>query len=274
MRPLSISFAPPNGDRLQLLLVWGVVIAATLIYWEACRLAHGAGSTDLRNSGLWMVEIWSGWLLLSFPAYEVCRRWSANGNRLPVRQVLGLMVAVSLLALCCEWLLNSVLSQLGIARWESPWAMFNRRALLCVVVSGAIVAFALKPGVLQRIVKRQQPSLDVDTSARVQDERPALVLMDRTGPVTVSLDEVEAILAAENYVQVCLADGKEYLHRITLAKLEKELDARAMIRVHRSAIVNVEKVSRRLPGWQLELASGRIVRVGRTFRAAVEEHKH
>jgi DNA-binding LytR/AlgR family response regulator len=56
-----------------------------------------------------------------------------------------------------------------------------------------------------------------------------------------------------------------------LARLEKELHAPTMLRVHRSAIVNVDSVRRRLPGWRLELASGRIVRVGRTFRAVVEE---
>lgn len=259
MRHPLATFTSRGGDRLQLLVLWIAVIGATLIYWEACRLAHGSGTINLRDSGLWMVEIWSGWLLLSFPAIELCRRWSASAAGFSVRQVLGLMVAVSLLALSCEWLLNLMLSQLGIERWESPWAMFNRRALLCVVVSGAIVALALRPGVFRR------------TEGGMRDDKATLVLMDRDGPLVVSLHEVEAILAAENYVQVCLASGKEYLHRITLAKLEKDLDAGMMLRVHRSAIVNVERVRRRLPGWRLELDSGRTVRIGRTFRAAVPQ---
>lgn len=265
MRHPLATIAPRGGDHLQLLVLWVAVIAATLIYWEACRLAHGAGAINLRDSGLWMVEIWSGWLILSFPAYALCRRWRSSAGGFSVRRVLGLMAVLSVLALGCEWLLNLMLSQVGLERWQSAWAMFNRRALLCVVVSGAIVAFALRPGVLRRAVERPQPVSD-----QVREDDATLVLADRNGPVTVSLRDVEAILAAENYVQVCLASGKEYLHRMALAKMEKTLDASTMLRVHRSALVNVSKVSRRLPGWRLELASGRIVRVGRTFRAAVE----
>jgi hypothetical protein len=262
-------FASRGGERLQLLVVWVVVIGATLIYWEACRLAHGSGTINLRDSGLWMVEIWSGWLILSFPAIELCRRWHSSGERFSVRLVLSLMAAVSILALGCEYLLNLVLSRIGIERWESAWAMFNRRALLCVVVSSAIVALALRPRVLRRSAERSPPSSPAHEDSIGNDDA-TLVLTDRNGPVVVPMHEVEAILAAENYVQVCLASGKEYLHRITLARLEKDLDARMMIRVHRSAIVNIDRVSRRLPAWRLELASGRTVRVGRTFRAAVE----
>jgi len=265
----STGAAPQVGDRLQLLVLWPVVIGATLIYWEACRLAHGAGTLNLRDSSLWMVEIWSGWLLLSFPAYELCRRWRSSAGGFSVRRVLVLMATVSVLALSCEWLLNLVLSHVGIARWESAWAMFNRRALLCVVVSSAIVGLALRPATFRRTVERSSPPSQAEVGA-IADDSPTLSLMDRNGPVTVSLHEVEAVLAAENYVQVCLADGKEYLHRITLAKFEKDLDAGTMVRVHRSAIVNVDKVLRRLPGWRLELTSGRTVRVGRTFRSAVE----
>ncbi|MET0533830.1 MAG: LytTR family DNA-binding domain-containing protein [Steroidobacter sp.] len=264
MRHPLATAAPRGGDHLQLLLLWAVVIGATLIYWEACRLAHGGGSINLRDSGLWMVEIWSGWLILSFPAYALCRRWRSNTGGFSVRRVLVLMATLSVLALGSEWLLNLMLSQLGIARWESAWAMFNRRALLCVVVSGAIVAFALRPGVFRRTVERPSPPLQTAAT---------LTLTDRTGTVVVSLHEVEAILAAENYVQVCLANGKEYLHRMALARIEKDLDASTMLRVHRSAIVNINRVIRRLPGWRLELASGRTVRVGRTFRAAIEESR-
>ncbi len=266
----STPAAPGSGERLHLLVLWPVVIGATLIYWEACRLAHGAGAINLRDSGLWMVEIWSGWLILSIPAYQLCRGWISDADGIPVRRVLGLMAGLSVLALGCEWLLNLMLSSAGLDRWESFWAMFNRRALLCVVVSSAIVALALGPAGLRRALERSKPS---SPPTRAVSDNPTLVLMDRAGPITVSLHDVEVILAAENYVQVCLASGKEYLHRMPLTKIEKEIDAGMMVRVHRSAIVNINRVRRRLPGWQLELDSGRTVRVGRTFRTVVNDLK-
>jgi hypothetical protein len=269
MRNLVSNAGTRLGDHFALGGAWLAVIAASLIYWETCRLANGATAINLRHSGLWMVEIWSGWLVLSFPAWERCRRWRCSPEGVRWRNVLMLMATLSFLALACEWLLNALLAQHGgIERWQSAWDMFNRRALLCVVVSAAIVLFAARPSLAWRNLGTAKTSSPVAEQKVGTDA--ILVLMSRDGPLTVSARDIEAILAAENYVQVCMASGKEYLHRTTLAKIEHELSSDKMLRVHRSAIVNVDQVRGKLPGWRLQLTSGREVRVGRSFRAAVD----
>lgn len=261
---------PRVGDHLRLLALWVVVIGLTLIYWEACRLAHGADGLNLRDSSLWMVEIWSGWVVLSFPAFVCCRRWRSSPTGISLRQVLGLMAALSVLSFSCEWVLNMLLSQHGgLERWDSAWALFNRRALLCVVVSGAIVWLAVRPSFVWRKLGGAEPS--PADSPQPTGNDATLLLMDRGRSFTVAIEDVEAILAAENYVEICLANGKQYLHRMTLAGIERELDPRKLLRVHRSAIINIDKVHSRLPGWRLQLTSGRTVRVGRSFREAFEQ---
>lgn len=275
MRNLISSAGTRLGDHFVLAGAWLAVIAASLIYWETCRLANGAAAINLRDSGLWMVEIWSGWLLLSFPAWERCRRWRCSPEGVRWRNALMLMATLSFLALGCEWLLNALLAQFGgIERWESAWAMFNRRALLCVVVSAAIVLFAARPSLVWRNLGTAKPSSPTPLRLGAEQELGAsatLVLMGRDGPVTVSARDIEAILAAENYVQICMASGKQYLHRTTLAKIECELSSGRMLRVHRSAIVNVDEVRSKLPGWRLQLTSGRVIRVGRSFREAFDK---
>jgi DNA-binding LytR/AlgR family response regulator len=147
--------------------------------------------------------------------------------------------------------------------------MFNRRALLCVVVSAAIVLFAARPSLVWRnpgIAKPWSPVAEQEVG-----DSSTLVLAGRDGPVTVSARDIEAILAAENYVEICMSSGKQYLHRTTLAKIERELSSDRMLRVHRSAIVNVDQVRSKLPGWRLQLTSGREIRVGRSFRDAVDK---
>lgn len=258
------------SEHFVLAGAWLAVIAASLIYWETCRLANGAAAINLRDSGLWMVEIWSGWLILSFPAWERCRRWRCSLDGVRWRNALALMATLSFLALGCEWLLNALLAQHGgIERWESAWAMFNRRALLCVVVPAAIVLFAARPSLVWRNLGTAKPASSV--AEREVGASATLVLMGRDGPTTVSARDIEAILAAENYVQICMANGKQYLHRTTLVKIECELSAGRMLRVHRSAIVNVDEVRGKLPGWRLQLTSGRVIRVGRSFREAFDE---
>lgn len=273
------------GDHFALAGAWLAVITASLIYWETCRLANGAAAINLRDSGLWMVEIWSGWFILSFPARERCRRWRCSPEGVRWRNALMLMATLSFLALGCEWFLNALLAQHGgIERWESAWAMFNRRALLCVVVSAAIVLFAARPGLVWRNPGSAKPSSPTLLRPGAEQEAGAnevgtsevgtsatLVLTDRDGPIAVSARDIEAILAAENYVQICMPSGKQYLHRTTLAKIERELSSGGMLRVHRSAIVNVDEVRGKLPGWRLQLTSGRVIRVGRSFREAVDK---
>jgi hypothetical protein len=258
------------GDHIALVGVWAAVVSASLVYWEACRLAHGAVTINLRDSSLWMVEIWSGWLVMSFPAYECCRRWRASPAGISLHRVLGLMVALSVLALACEWLLNVALAQRGaIERWDSAWTMFNRRALLCVIVSAAIILFAARPSLVWRKLGGADSSNAPEAPNRGDDA--TLVLTSREGPITVPLRDVEAILAAENYVQICMISGKQHLHRAALAAIERELDPGRMLRVHRSALVNVERVAGRLAGWRLQLTSGRVVRVSRSFRKACDD---
>lgn len=270
MRNPTSSPKPRISDHFVLAGAWLAVIAASLIYWETCRLANGAAAINLRDSGMWMVEIWSGWLILSFPAWERCRRWRCRPEGVRWRNALALMAMLSFLALGCEWLLNALLAQHGgIERWESAWAMFNRRALLCVVVSAAIVLFAARPNLVWRNLGTAKPSRPV--AEQEVGASANLVLTGRDGPITVSARDIEAILAAENYVQICMASGKQYLHRTTLAKIECELSSGRMLRVHRSAIVNVDEVCAKLPGWRLQLTSGRVIRVGRSFREACEK---
>lgn len=70
--------------------------------------------------------------------------------------------------------------------------------------------------------------------------------------------------------------GKQvFEHRMTLAQLEQRLPARSFVRVHRSAIVNVERIREFLPwfqgDWIIVLADGTRIQTGKSYRARVRE---
>jgi two-component system, LytTR family, response regulator len=83
----------------------------------------------------------------------------------------------------------------------------------------------------------------------------------------VSASDIEWIEAADYYV--CLhAKGKNHLMRESIAAMESQLDPRKFVRVHRSAIVNMDHVREihrdgRSEGWVL-LSTGERVRLNRT----------
>jgi two-component system LytT family response regulator len=90
----------------------------------------------------------------------------------------------------------------------------------------------------------------------------------------VGLDEVEWISAADNYVTLH-AGRREFLVRDTIAALERQLDPGQFVRVHRSTIVRLDRISELLPDahgdFRIRLRSGAEVAMSRSYRTRVEE---
>lgn len=85
----------------------------------------------------------------------------------------------------------------------------------------------------------------------------------------VRVDEIDWIEAADNYVR--LHSGRdEHLLRETMNGVEARLDPHRFVRVHRSAIVNVDAVKEVQPmfhgDYEVLLRSGTLVPVGRNYR--------
>jgi two-component system LytT family response regulator len=87
---------------------------------------------------------------------------------------------------------------------------------------------------------------------------------------TVDIDWIEAA----DYYATLHVGGETHLVRQTLAELETSLDGRRFVRVHRRAIVNIDRVREIHPLFRgdctLVLAGGTQVRLSRTRRAEFE----
>jgi two-component system LytT family response regulator len=88
----------------------------------------------------------------------------------------------------------------------------------------------------------------------------------------VRLSDVDWIAADGDYVRLYVA-GKGALVRATMAQLEHRLDPRRFLRVHRSAIVNLDAVRSVDVGgngdYVLRLRDGSRIRISRSYREAV-----
>lgn len=111
-----------------------------------------------------------------------------------------------------------------------PWQLFQGLTIYAVVAATtyalmprATVAAAPRRGDLKRYLMR-----------RGDDLRP------------VDVDDIEIILGADDYSEVHTAQGV-HLARMTLAAFERELDPARFVRVHRSAIINFDRLSRAEP---------------------------
>ena len=86
----------------------------------------------------------------------------------------------------------------------------------------------------------------------------------------VEVKDIYQITAATPYISIQL-EGKKYLHSETLKSITAQLDTNRFIRVHKSAIVNLDKVisfKSRLNGdYDIFLKNGDAIRLSRTYVA-------
>jgi two-component system LytT family response regulator len=88
------------------------------------------------------------------------------------------------------------------------------------------------------------------------------------------VDEIDWIEGAGVYVNLHVA-GKSLLYRSALTQLAASLDPERFIRVHRSAIVNIESIVQldavSHGEFDVTLRDGSVARVSRTYRALLEQ---
>jgi len=118
----------------------------------------------------------------------------------------------------------------------------------------------------------QLASLSSDNSARHRMLRKLLV-RDSGVVKVVPFDDIAWVDAAGDYMCVH-ALGETLVMRSTLRELIDKLDERTFARIHRSTIVNVEKIISLTPlakgAGLLELACGKTLKVSRNYRDSVK----
>jgi two-component system LytT family response regulator len=86
-------------------------------------------------------------------------------------------------------------------------------------------------------------------------------------------DEIDWIEAAGNYVRLH-AGKEEYLYRETMLNLEAQLNSERFVRIHRSAIVNTERIKELQPWFRgdyvIVLRDNQKLTLSRTYRGRLK----
>lgn len=121
----------------------------------------------------------------------------------------------------------------------------------------------------QRIMKM------VSTAPQPTDRRWDRLVVKSGGTTRfIRVIDIDWIEAAGVYVNLHVG-GKEILYRAPLSELSDRLDPRRFVRVHRSAMVNIESIVQLEPishgEFEAVLRNGSRTRVSRTYRAQLEK---
>jgi two-component system LytT family response regulator len=125
-------------------------------------------------------------------------------------------------------------------------------------------------------VVSKQPVDDRDPAASHQKSALDRIVLKGSNRIRLlPVDQISWIEADGMYVKLHTRDGGVHLHRALLGALDSALDERRFVRIHRSAIVNIDVVDelrQDTHGDFIALLRDRTeVRVGRRFRARLQD---
>tara|TARA_B110000495_G_C22947992_1_gene555057 strand:- start:280 stop:1089 length:810 start_codon:yes stop_codon:yes gene_type:complete len=130
-------------------------------------------------------------------------------------------------------------------------------------------------GAIGEIAERTSAALPANTAAHkpASESITGKLLVRDSGIVKViPFDDIDWVDAAGDYM--CIhALGETHVIRITLGELMEKLDEKLFVRIHRSTVVNVQRVVSITPlrkgGSLLELSVGETLKVSRNYRESI-----
>ena len=91
--------------------------------------------------------------------------------------------------------------------------------------------------------------------------------------VFLPVEDIDYIEAAGNYLRIIISNGASHMIRDKISDMEHRLDPASFARIHRSTIVNLDRIKEMQPLFNGDqtviLRGGRKLTMSRTYREAV-----
>jgi two-component system LytT family response regulator len=143
------------------------------------------------------------------------------------------------------------------------------------------IDYLLKPvnvqrlgGAVQRVrahVAQRSDFADSDEAHPLgpSDPRKTIVVKDRDRFLVVKTSDIDWFESAANYVELHV-HRRSFLVRMTMNELQARLKGTCFVRIHRSTIVNLDRVTEFRPSphgdFQVHLTDGHVLRLSRAYR--------
>lgn len=104
------------------------------------------------------------------------------------------------------------------------------------------VDYLLKPFTLERFTQSVQKAYDQFKNSRPLEQIKYISIRSNYSLTKVQIDDIILIESFDDYLNVCLANGKKHVVRMTMKKIMDQLPANTFVRVHRSYIIPLNKI--------------------------------
>ncbi|MCP3470039.1 LytTR family transcriptional regulator [Bradyrhizobium sp. CCGUVB1N3] len=144
---------------------------------------------------------------------------------------------------------------------------FRKDAVAALLIGGTIWLF-------ESLREQKRATLGAKAADPRQPPAPDLIwLRDGASRIRLAPRDIVWVASAGNYIEYSLADGRQHLIRGTLAMAESELSRFAIVRVHRTKLANLDRVSgvdlKPSGDFELTFDNGQTLQGSRRYRPAV-----
>lgn len=267
MRPIDTE--PGSAERLSGPFFYGLAVALVFVgYLAVLQITNDGGLLDSAVSSLRNLAALAPAVLLAHAVLTArVRSWP------PLRQLALHLALAPVFAFVWYWLLMVLI---GLANGESltkfvvrpffpgpavAWQLLQGLAGYAVVA--ALIYLRAQPAAAAVVLTGPLPQ--AEDSQKDELSRYFIRAGEDIHPIDVS--EIVSIAGADDYAEVTTLTGS-HLVRMTLAEFENALNQKSFIRVHRSRIVNVDRIARAEPAgggrMLLHMENGEMIQCSRT----------
>jgi DNA-binding LytR/AlgR family response regulator len=266
---LSAATQPPSpaGSTLAWkvgLVTWAIFIVAMCAYCLLHQAFVRDVTPDLGRTLIVALQEWGVWALigpwvLKYLADDARgRRWGRLARDGALVALIAALVPVAF----------DTIAQ--VRDLTASLALFWPRNLAAVAIVYLVWRVFLREQAEQRSAPRAVP-LTQDAPG----ERTLLVSRGAS-QCLIRLDEVQAVSAAGNYIEI-LARDQRFLMRATMVQMNSQLPASHFVRIHRSHIIRIDEIAgirtQRSGAGTVQLRCGRTLPISKRYRAAlVQRH--
>lgn len=266
--PLSNS---REAEGLRRASIW--LLAWTILGLISAFRFHFYFASDWPLALWWGLKDWYLWGLLAPAIVALARRIPfRTGQRLRPAVVLVMLgLSAALVHAAASVLLSFLVEGLDQSIALEVRQLFVKKLVSSTLIYAALVAVAHLPRSSVELDAAGVTSRDQPSEAPVAAQR--ILVREDHQEIFLPVERIDRIEAHGNYVKIH-SGSKRYLERRTLASLEAQLGSARFLRIHRSHLVNIERIRRieasPTGGHRVVLEDGSSYSLSRTFRRKLE----
>lgn len=132
-----------------------------------------------------------------------------------------------------------------------------------------VTDYLLKPYTLDRLKQAVEKAKKNIRLAQLEEATKGTLITIRTEGKTEQIDANDIIYleSLKDYVSIVTSDGQQRLTLGTLGSFEEILDAETYPRIHRSFIINLNKVTSK-DAHNMTMSNGKIIPIGRKYKTS------